>query len=187
MPQGDFVNFSSTTAAAAVGFLGGYFVWVGWWAPRVVALLKVKNWLHRAGSPAATAIVVPRPSRPSLSVEHLGPGLAVTGVVESFAWPEAFLVVVQFVLLAILVTRLSLPEGATPVTALVVPTGEFRQPVSGPAFLAANLAGFLGLWHQRRDHLLVGGPTRAVTGVTEVVLLNLQVTPLRGHPQHHVK
>lgn len=56
MPQGDFQTFSSTVFGVGLLFVGGYFGFVGWWAPRLALIVKTRDWLARTEQPVPTEL-----------------------------------------------------------------------------------------------------------------------------------
>lgn len=86
IPQGDLLTFSPTLLFLGVTFLGGYYFFSTVWVPRLICTLKARAWLTTWSA---------------------------TLVVSSEAWPEIFLMVVQFGGLLFLVWSLGVPGSNT--------------------------------------------------------------------------
>jgi len=84
MPQADILSFHPTMLVLPVFFLGGYFFFATYWAPRIMLTLKARAWL--TGFRA-------------LPVGFLSPGEG---------WPEIFLMFIQFGGLLYFISTLSL-------------------------------------------------------------------------------
>lgn len=157
MPQGDFLNFSSTAWATGLTFVVGYFIFVGIWLPRLGLTLAARSWVTRGvvTTPAATAIATPTVGfdRFTLAAGLVAPA---TGV-----WPEIFLFGVEFAGLLLVVSTLAVPRRVYPVAVVTPPPREEVAP-TGVTHAVANL---LGLWAHHRGATFVGW-THAVNEVT---------------------
>jgi hypothetical protein len=184
MPQGDFLNFSSTAWATGLSFVLGYFVFVGVWLPRLGLTLAARAWVTHGGGPVGGA--TPVGSTPSVGFTRF---TLATGLIAPAGgvWPEIFLFGVEFAGLLAVVSTLAVPRGVYPLTRVVSPPREVVTP-TGVTYAVANL---LGLWAAHRGGVGIAAAaavhevtTRAATVVTPptpVVLprLKMAATPTR--------
>ena len=142
MPQGDFVNFSSTAWAVGLSFVVGYFVFVGVWLPRLLLTLKARTWL--TGFTTAGA-VTPAGVTPTVGVSTFLAAAAVVAPADG-VWPETFLFCVEFAALTLVVSTL-----AVPTTRVVLPPAGVTAPaVVNPAGATTLVVNLLGLWAAHR-------------------------------------
>lgn len=145
MPQADILTFQPTLLLLPVIFLGGYTFFVTRWVPRIMLTLRARAWLTQV---EAT-------------------GVAALAVDAGAAWPEIFLMFVQFGGLVWVLSRLSL-GGETPG---LVPL-RYTPP---PALTFANagatpVENFFLLWGSARPGYLFAPAAAEVTAVVARVL-----------------
>lgn len=143
MPQGDFLNFSSTAWATGLSFVVGYFIFVGVWLPRLGLTFAARAWVTQ-GATSTDGVVTTRVA-PSVGFTKF---IAASGLVAPTGgvWPEIFLFVVEFAGLLAVVSTFTVPREVYSLTRVAQPPREVVTP-GGVTHAVANL---LGLWATHR-------------------------------------
>ena len=168
MPQGDLHFFPYDVGVVLGAWLGGYYLFVGWLAPRVVLTIRTRHLLEGSPTRGETSS---RPVRPYGSLDQYL-GVTLYGVDAS----EYGLTWVQFILLGGLLWWVL--RGTTPTSVGVVPPGGSTPPV-GPNLevsraVAANL---VTRWNHHRGVLWVGPSVGVVDRWVSGVVTRLTPRP----------
>jgi len=145
MPQADILSFRATLLLLPVVFLVGYYFFATVWVPRLLLTFKVRSWLTR--------------------VEAVAWPVLLTG---TEAWPEIFLMFVQFAGLVWILSKLTL---ANPVPKLSTLTVWAPPTVGYPTVGGAPVENFFHLWHTHRQTLFFAPAAAALTTTVTAVFL----------------
>jgi len=163
MPQGDFQSFSSTVFALGLFFVGGYFVFVSFWAPKILLLLKSRAWLSKFQAGTTTSANKSASAADKFAPHDFFATAATAGLTVQSAgsdWSEPFLIFVQFAGLTLLLSLASL--GTTSVS-LPVPD-QTGSVVSGSPVdqLVVSTAITLQGWVNHREEIFSRGAVNLV-------------------------
>ena len=143
MPQADILSFGPTLLFLPLCFLGGYFFFATCWAPRIILTLRARHWLTRWSVLAG-------------------------GLTPTEAWPELFLMFLQFGGLLFFVSSLTLVVSPTErLTPLVVVTPSVPTPTQVGTLPVEN---FFLLWGTHREEFLFRPAGVELTYLVERVL-----------------
>lgn len=145
MPQADILSFRATLLLLPVVFLVGYYFFATVWVPRLLLTYKARSWLTRVEA-------------------TVWPVLLVGGE----AWPEIFLMFVQFAGLVWILSKVTL-NSSTPglplLTVWVPPT------VGYPTVGGTPVENFFHLWHAHRQTLFFAPAAVALTNTVNAVFV----------------
>lgn len=169
MPQGDFLNFSSTAWATGLSFILGYFVFVGIWLPRLGTTLAARAWITRAIPSAGTTT----PVKTSVVDFARFTAAAVLVAPSAGVWPEVFLFGVEFAGLLLVVSTLSVPRE----TYRIVPVSRSTREEVTPVGATHAVSNLLGLWAIHRGAIGTFGVVRVHEVTTRAAAVAVPALP----------